>query len=105
MRCAASGRQYIGSSVNPARRFAQHANKPPQRMRADAAAFHPFRQHFTLEVLAEGLSKWEARDMEMSLIQQHATTGQLVTTKLGERHRRTAQVTTAAALPNTSDTG
>ena len=44
-------------------------------MRDDAATYTPFRQYFELEVLQEGLSKWEAKDLERSLIEQHQARG------------------------------
>ena len=47
-----------------------------------APTYQPFCQHFTLEVLAAGLDKWAARDMEMSLIQQRSSAHSRL------RHRR-----------------
>jgi hypothetical protein len=44
-------------------------------MRADANALQPFRQHFSMDILAQGLSKWDAKDYEGKLINQHKATG------------------------------
>lgn len=44
-------------------------------MAADVAAYKPFNDHFELTVLARGLNKWAAKEMEGKLIEKHKTRG------------------------------
>jgi predicted GIY-YIG superfamily endonuclease len=68
-----NGRQYVGVSVNPAKRYKQHRNKPPRRMRADAASFVPFDKFFKLEVHHTFNCKATAHVLERTMIQQLRT--------------------------------
>ena len=50
MRNIATAKWYVGVSVDPQRRFRQHAANPPQRMRQDIDRHTPFQQQVELHV-------------------------------------------------------
>lgn len=54
----------VGSSTNVQDRYKQHGRMAPVRMRHDAAAHQPFTSHFHMTVVAHGLDKWAAKEME-----------------------------------------
>lgn len=74
IRNISNGRVYIGQSKDPIARFKAHARNPPFRMRKDAEKFAPFKEHFELSILQEGLSKGEANRLEESYISLHEST-------------------------------
>ena len=73
--CVPTGRVYVGSSTQPARRFTQHLASPPPRMRADVQRHQPAREHFKLELLQECSSVRAAERCEMAEIHRLNTTG------------------------------
>ena len=73
--CKDTQRVYIGLSKNAARRFTQHASKPPRRMRLDVLRYVPFRRHFALHILYQTPEKVGAKRQETHLIQLYRSQG------------------------------
>lgn len=66
-----TGSSYVGVSTNPRRRYNQHRGKPPRRMRAHAAIYSPFHEHFQLRIIQRCMSRDEAKEEERKWIQHY----------------------------------
>jgi len=83
---------YIGQTLNLNQRYAEHAAKPPPRMRADAKRYAPFREHFLMVPLFKRWLGREADYAERCLIDQHQARGPKGYNVLRGAPRRDARV-------------
>ena len=68
--CKATGKWYVGQSADPARRFKEHARKPPRLMAADIDPGVEFRDQVEMQVLAEAATRDEADALEQHFTAQ-----------------------------------
>lgn len=71
--CRPTGRTYVGISVDPEARLAQHMRKPPLRMQGDLSTCG--RKSFYIQTLAGCKDKPDAKFLEKFYIRKFAATG------------------------------
>lgn len=89
--CILTGRTYVGISVDPVKRYQQHAHQPPQHMRQDVQQHTPLVQHFELNLLHTYASRTAAEVEEQRLIAAGTLTGPAGYNKLPAAPHRSPQ--------------